>query len=288
MTVTQALARRLPIALSILALAIGFGIGAVVAPTQSKASAPTKALITPEQLNKALLAHAGHAGGGNDRGYSKLENGVQHSHGFEKSLDPATRKLLAHQMVIARETAMKYPTLADAERAGMRRNGPYSPGLGTHMIAQGNFGYGAADKVLTDEQIRHPLAWIYDGTKPDSPVAGLFYSALIENPQGFAGPNDVWHKHHNICLTRRADGGTDSPLGADHPVTKAQCDAVGGILLKDTPPLLHVWPVPGYEDNEGIYGHLSPALTCDDGTYQVIPDITKVGTKATVCLDGTE
>ena len=287
MTVTQALARRLPIVLSILALAIGFGIGQAVAPEASKAAAPPKALVTPEEINKALLAHAGHLTG-NDRGYSKLENGVQHSHGFEKYVDANTRKLLAHQMEVARETALMYPTLADAERAGLRRNGPFSPGLGTHMISQSNFAYSAGSTVMTDEQIRHPLAWIYDGTKPNSPVAGLFYSASTENPVGFAGPNDIWHKHHNICITSRPDGGTDAPLGADKAVTKAMCDAVGGVLISATPPLLHVWPVPGYEDNQGIYAHLSPAISCNDGTYREIADLTKIGKRATTCLDGTE
>jgi hypothetical protein len=37
-----------------------------------------------------------------------------------------------------------------------------------------------------------------------------------------------------------------------------------------------------------VFSHLSSAVTCDDGTYNVIADVTKVGTKTTICLDGTE
>jgi hypothetical protein len=119
-------------------------------------------------------------------------------------------------------------------------------------------------------------------------VSGLFYSALVAKPAGFAGPNDVWHKHSNICTVPTKDGGIDTPLGADREITKAQCDAVHGSLIKATGPLLHVWAVPGYEDSQGVFAHLSPGVTCNDGTYNIIPDVTKVGTRKTVCLDGSE
>src|SRR5262245_12125647 len=251
-------------------------------PTSSTKPAPP--LVTPGQINSAAAnAH----GTVNDRGFSKLENGVQHSHGWEQPVSKADRKLLSHQMVLARETAMQFPTLADAERAGLHRAGPFSPGLGTHMISYGNYGYAARNSVMSDEQIRHPLAWIYDGTKPDSPVAGLFYSAMVLNPEGFAGKNDVWHKHSNICTVATKDG-IDTPLGADREITKAQCDAVGGSLIKATGPLLHVWAVPGYEDSDGVFAHLSPGVTCNDGTYNIIPDVTKIGNRKTACIDGSE
>jgi len=73
-----------------------------------------------------------------------------------------------------------------------------------------------------------------------------------------------------------------------HGATKAECDAVGGNLMKQTQYLLHVWVVPGYESPEGVYAHLSSAITCDDGTYDTIKDVTKVGTKTSICADGTE
>ncbi len=151
-----------------------------------------------------------------------------------------------------------------------------------------NVRYAATDGPMTDEQIQHPLAWIYGGTKPDSPVVGLFYQSFSKDPAGFAGPNDVWHQHTNICIVMRPDGSTDAPLGADRGATKAECDAVGGRLITATGPLLHVWAVPGYEDSQGVYAHLNPAITCADGSYDVIPDITKVGTSTTICKDGAE
>src|SRR5262249_35029352 len=103
---------------------------------------------------------------------------------------------------------------------------------------------------------------------------------------GFAGSNDVWHQHKNICIVMSKDG-VDAPLGADHDATQAQCHAVGGNLITATGPLLHVWIVPGYEDSQGVFAHLNPAITCNDGTYHTV-DITKVGYRLTACRDGSE
>jgi len=222
-----------------------------------------------------------------DRGFAKLANGEQHSHGFTQAVSKPDRVLLAHQMELARQTALQYPTVADAEAAGLHRAGPFSPGLGAHYVDYAH-GLGNPDGgAMTDDAVRHPVAWIYDGTHPDSHIAGLFYGSTIKNPVGFAGPNDVWHVHHDVCIKASATG-IDAPLGADHGATKAECDAVGGNLMKQTQYLLHVWVVPGYESPEGVYAHLSSAITCDDGTYKVIKDVTKIGSRTTICADGTE
>jgi len=277
--------RRLPYAIAALTLAIGYAVGHTTNnPTPKTTAQPT--LVTPQQINAALNGSIGHTLI-NDRGYSLLENGFQHKHVFPLPLSKSDQALLDHQMQLARDTALKYPTLADARKAGMFRAGPFSPGLGTHMVMPGNAVTGVGSGIMTDTQIEHPLAWIYDGTHPDSRIAGLFYQSYAANPAGFAGPNDVWHVHKYICI-KPSPTGIDAPLGADNPaITKAACDAVGGKLLAQTGKLLHVWPVPGYEDADGVYAHTNPAITCDDGTYYTV-DITKLGGRASACRDGTE
>lgn len=221
-----------------------------------------------------------------DRGFAKLANGEQHSHGFTQAVPKADRVVLSHQMELARQTALRYPTVADAEAAGLHRAGPFSPGLGAHYINYANSG-GAPGGIMTDDAIGKPLAWMYSGTHPDSRVVGLFYASAVKDPVGFAGPNDVWHVHRDVCI-RIAATGIESPLGADHDATKKQCDAVDGQLLKRTQYLLHTWVVPGYESPEGVYAHLSSAVACDDGTYNTIKDVTKVGSRTSICADGTE
>ena len=221
-----------------------------------------------------------------DRGFSKLENGMEHGYSFPLAVSKADRAILADQLVLARVTALRYPTVKDAVAAGLHRAGPFSPGLGAHYIDYSSAG-GSDGSPMTNKDIEHPLAWIYDGNHPDSKIAGLFYTTTSDTPEGFAGPNDVWHEHRDICLVQN-NGEFDTPLGADHSATKEECDAVKGNLLKQTSKLLHEWVVPGYESPEGVFSHLSSTVTCDDGSYNLIPDITKIGKRLTVCLDGTE
>ncbi len=247
---------------------------------------------TPVTLADESQPHTHDANGNSiaqpdDRGFSKLENGEQHDHTFTQAISPADRAKLANQLELAREVALQYPTVADAEKAGLHRAGPFSPGLGAHYINYGN-ALSNNDGVMDDEDIRRPLAWIYDGTKPTSRVAGLFYMTGATDPEGFAGPNDVWHVHHDICIKPGKDGVIDAPLGADHDATQEQCDAVGGNLLQQTQYLLHTWVVPGYESPEGVFAHLSSTVTCADGTYNVIDDVTKVGNRTTMCKDNAE
>jgi hypothetical protein len=248
---------------------------------------------TPVTLADESQPHSHDANGNSiatpvdDRGFSKLANGEQHDHSFTQAITPADRVKLGQQLELARQVALQYPTVADAEKAGLHRAGPFSPGLGAHYINYAG-ALSNGDGVMSDDDIRKPLAWIYDGTKPTSHIAGLFYMTGKENPEGFAGPNDVWHVHHDICIKPGANGVIDSPLGADHDATKEQCDAVGGNLLQQTQYLAHVWVVPGYESPEGVFSHLSSTVTCADGTYNTIADVTKVGDRTTMCKDNAE
>jgi hypothetical protein len=275
---------------------VGHAVGGESSASSSVAAPPASTAQASNAAAQAITANsvasgAGHVHSGatavDDRGFSLLENGVQHSHTFTQPISPADRVLLAHQLELARQVALQYPTVADAERAGLHRAGPFSPGLGAHYISYSN-ALSNTSGVMDDNAIRRPLAWIYDGTKPQSRIAGLFYMTGSPNPQGFAGPNDVWHVHHDICIKAEPNGVVDAPLGADHDATKAQCDAVGGNLLKQTQYLLHTWVVPGYESPEGVFSHLSSAITCADGTYNTIADVTKVGSRTTMCRDNAE
>ena len=254
------------------------------APANAAASGAQAAAATA--ADASVHSHDETGAAVDDRGFAALANGEQHAHTFTQPMTPADRVELARQLTLARQVALQYPTVKDAEAAGLHRAGPFSPGLGAHYINYGN-ALGNTTGVMTDDAIRKPLAWIYDGTKPDSHIAGLFYMTSNADPTGFAGSNDTWHVHHDICIKPAANGTVDAPLGADHDATKAQCDAVGGNLLKQTQYLLHVWVVPGYESPEGVFSHLSSAITCDDGSYKTI-DVTKTGASTTICVDGTE
>jgi hypothetical protein len=260
-------------------------------------------LASPEARNHAHgeeaaagpgIAADGHHDGGesaagtevvDDQGLSLLTNGHHHEI-VDQPMSPATQLELKRQLAVTRDVAARYPTVADAEAAGYTRAGPYSPGLGTHYTTTDPLSYNS-DGVITDEDLRHPLSIIYDGSEPDSEVAGFMYYAMTSTePQGFAGENDVWHYHEQICLTM-SDGVINAPFGADLEASQAQCDEVGGFMLDSTQYMVHVWSVPGWDNVEGgVFAEVNPALSCEDGTYWRLPPSEWAENLVNVCEAG--
>jgi len=210
--------------------------------------------------------------GGDDRGLSALSNGHHHEM-VVTELDADTQAELDDQLAVTREVAAAYPTVADAEAAGYRRIGPYFPGIGAH--------YGKTtpaelnpEGVMDREALLHPLAIIYTGTQPHAEVAGFMYLSTSESePEGFAGTNDTWHYHESLCLDRLPNGEMNTPFGLDNQATEAQCTGAGGQLLPVSPYMVHVWSVPGWDDDPEVttFGEVHTDLTCADGGYHMLP-----------------
>jgi hypothetical protein len=110
----------------------------------------------------------------------------------------------------------------------------------------------------------HPLALIYDGISPSSPVVGLmYYSFGTTAPAGFAGPNDHWHRHSGVCL----GNGAAVLFPPDSDVTARQCAIARGSFMAVTGWMAHAWVVPGWESPRGVFSHENPDLPCADGTF---------------------
>src|SRR5262249_54674967 len=75
-----------------------------------------------------------------------------------KPLNPATHEVLAAELVAARTAALRYPTVADAQRAGFLLAGGFSPLTGAHYIDIAH--------IAADFDAATPGTYIYDGTKP--------------------------------------------------------------------------------------------------------------------------
>ena len=179
----------------------------------------------------------------------------------DQPLDNATRDQLAGELVGARDVALRYPTVADAEAGGYRLAGEFAPLVGAHYVSYGGLsGPGSID-------VEKPNSLIYDGTSPTSRVVGLMYYAMTgdEQPEGFAGPNDHWHRHRGVCIKNTATG-IDVPFPADADVTRRQCDEVDGNFMDLTGWMVHAWVVPGWDSRNGVFSHDNPSLHCADGT----------------------
>ena len=85
----------------------------------------------------------------------------------------------------------------------------------------------------------------------------MYVSGNGDVPEGFAGPNDHWHRHQNVCVTFGA-GQIQVPFPADSDVTPAMCSGAGGRLIVTTTWMVHAWVVPGWESPEGVFSHAEP------------------------------
>lgn len=225
-----------------------------------------------------------HAHGGSDApGLSELTNGHQHNH-VAKPLTAAEHAELVKALAPTQELMKKYPTIAAAEAAGYLRAGPFSPGVGTHYTPPDDKIVVDTDGVIDAKDLMGALL-IFDGAKPDSPLAGfmMLSAAPSKSIVGFPGTQDNWHYHQDVCLVKAADGHLDSPFGADTGnVPKSACDKLGGTLMAQTPSMVHIWNVPGYENTLGLFGEVSSALPCPDGTFFRMP-LAEIGTVTDSC-----
>ena len=118
-------------------------------------------------------------------------------------------------------------------------------------------------ELLPDGSVdaRYPVGYIYDGTSPTSKITGLMFVSIKGGaaPAGFAGPNDHWHRHRNLCIQYGPNGKITVPFAPDRDVTRAQCDTVHGDFMPRTVWMVHAWVVPGWESPKGVF---SPIRTC--------------------------
>jgi hypothetical protein len=176
-----------------------------------------------------------------------------HSHRGPSPQQPVTeaeRVELAAQQALAREAALRYPTVADAEAAGYRMSVAYVPCIGAHYTNV---------RLAGSFDPARPSELLYDGTTPESKVVGLSYLVRSGDsaPAGFAGPNDQWHQHtFNGGLCLRAD----VVVGAE-ALSDADCAARGGRKVSLTGVwMLHDWVVPGWECSWGVFAGECPEL----------------------------
>jgi hypothetical protein len=175
-------------------------------------------------------------------------------------LDAATRSQLTPQVEQADAVVAELRTVADAEAAGYRRVSPYLPCIAAHYVKT---------EALTGNGFdpREPEIVLFTGTEPDSEVVGLSYLVYADDePEGFAGPNDVWHNHERLCI------GDDGVIGIE-TATEEGCRARGG-RMRDVGNIwmTHMWNVPGWESSWGMFSSEHPDLGGRFGDIDAPPD----------------
>jgi hypothetical protein len=90
---------------------------------------------------------------------------------------------------------------------------------------------------------------LYNGTNPTSRIVGLSYASIGDAPpEGFVGPNDVWHVHPGLCMLGGLVVGIDG-------TPEDLCTSIGGNINTQLGDMwmMHLWQVPGFESGWGLF-----------------------------------
>lgn len=180
-------------------------------------------------------------------------------------LDSTDQAVLSQQLYEAEQAAMRFPTVASAQAAGMILAGGMAPGVGAHyQLINGDLFKGInADGTVNPE---FPASWIYASTAPNAPVVGVMYESFgATAPSGFIGPNDHWHRHSDVCV-QFTGGKIAVPFAADQDVTPQECADVHGQFMQKTVWMVHAWVVPGWESPQGVFSHDNLHVYCPGNT----------------------
>lgn len=240
--------------------------------------------VSTTAVTPSFASEHGHGGGGDGHaghgigviaadGTSECEragvetpsNSANGGHGHRgpvpwQPLDRETRALLAEQLAAAQAVVERYPTVADAEAAGYRQGTVYLPCIAAHYVLEGN-------DLLAPFDPGKPDMILFAGTEPDSEVVGLSYGVISEEePEGFAGPNDVWHVHEQVCMK-------DGLILGSEKASPEECEARGGVMA-DTANgwMAHLWNVPQWENRWGLFASEHPDLGGRLGDIDAPPD----------------
>jgi hypothetical protein len=160
----------------------------------------------------------------------------------EFPLSVTERNLFDPQWRAAVAASSALMTPEQARQAGYVQAAPFNEGVGTHWVKWSLVGQ-AFDPA-------HPAMLLFDGI-PGRPVRLVGFSYWVGSPQepvGFGGPNDHWHRHAGLCFTR---GGW---LLDQQVPTRRACSGywLNGAHLW----MLHAWVVPGLSN---IWGRFAPS-----------------------------
>jgi len=199
-------------------------------------------------------------------GVQNAGNAANGGHGHRgpvpwQPLDAEGRARLAEQLAAAQTVVDRYPTVADAEAAGFTRASVYVPCIAAHYLAPDRDSFDEFDPA-------EPQMLLFAGTDPDSELVGLSYSNISTDgpPDGFEGPNDVWHAHEQLCMKPGLVLGVET-------AEKDACEARGGVLVDTSNDwMMHMWNVPQWENRWGMFASEHPDLGGRMGDMDAPPD----------------
>jgi hypothetical protein len=177
------------------------------------------------------------------------------------SLPPEEQARYEAEIQAAVDTAKQFAGTEAAAAAGYVQSSLQLPAIGTHWIkwslVDAPFDPTRPSMLLFDESALHPTR-----------LAGLSYWVRSDNPpEGFTGPNDVWHRHSGLCFE-------NGWLARENVSSSNEC--AGQWLNGSDLWMLHVWVAPDVTNTDGVFAARNKALCPPD--RQQLPDVLKCST----------
>jgi hypothetical protein len=162
----------------------------------------------------------------------------------EQPLDGAEATALDQQWATAVAAIPGLDTTGEAAGAGYVLSSLFAPGVGVHWVDW--------SAIAEPFDPARPAMLLFTRVGERDVLVGFSYWVQsVQAPAGFAGPNDVWHAHHGLCVVNgwveREDVG--SPL-----------ECPGSWLAGDDLWMLHAWVVPEYANRWGRFALANPRL----------------------------
>ena len=150
---------------------------------------------------------------------------------------------------MAVDFAQQWPTAGDAVAGGWMRVVPYAAGMGTHH------------RRIDDEMDGVFRGWepeylMYDGNGSGAELTGMAWWTQSADgpPEGFAGDNDWWHQHPDVCLTQ-----ADTWIG--QTMSAQECAGRGGVHYpNDDWWMAHAWIMPDWQQQFDVFQNHHPCL----------------------------
>jgi hypothetical protein len=158
-------------------------------------------------------------------------------------LEPADQATFDGQWAAAQAAATDLDTPDEAAAAGYTKAALQQNGIGAHWV----------NWLLIDRPFdpARPAMLLFDERKPHPELVAFSYWVHTPQPNGFAGSNDAWHRHTNLCIV---NGWVDREMAA------TPRDCAGSFLAGSDLWMLHAWVVPGHENRWGSFAVFNPRL----------------------------
>ena len=159
------------------------------------------------------------------------------------ALDSSDAATFAGQWAEAVAVVPGLDSLREALAAGYTRAAVQGSGVGVHWV----------NWTLIDAPFdpARPSMLLFDERDGGADLMGFSYWIRADAPEGFTGPNDVWHQHTNLCVVNG---------WVDREAVSAPEDCAGHVLAGADLWMLHAWVVPEWPNPWGDFATLHPAL----------------------------